>query len=235
VQPFLLLVLFFNKHVANPNNSFCALRDGLDAGDYTRFPAVTYGTVLETRIQNIVNEFSEYGAAVDDIEALLGGPMVSRTASGLNDVGYNIYPGNYQKSITANLPTGTIPNSIIQVNPNGTSIGYWRVGPITSPYGRFARAFDFDSDFNQMTFETTGFSGNVSLTLTYYDDIVGEFQLFTMSDQVQQSMMTIQTTGSDTWKQLVTSFTNFVPGTSIYLSQTDAYNYRFHMLELSLE
>ena len=82
----------------------------------------------------------EQGARQEDPVSGAANPMHNREAERLNDVGWNVHPGNYE----ANL---------VQVAPDLTSVGRWRVGDIKHElYGRFARAFHGESDRNQMFF-----------------------------------------------------------------------------------
>ena len=66
--------------------------------------------------------------------------MASRRRNGTNDVGYRIWQGNYGNGL------------IEQLSPFETSIGYWGVGPIDQPYGRYARGFESATGRTDMAF-----------------------------------------------------------------------------------
>src|SRR6266487_2744341 len=104
------------KDPAKSTNAMCALRDGLDASDATRFPSATYGTVAKTtnRFNKIWSSFKTYGEKLDDPSNAILSEMDNLSATGINDVGWGIFPGNYDRYIH-------------QINANTTSIGYWNV------------------------------------------------------------------------------------------------------------
>ena len=56
--------------------------------------------------------------------------MASRKSSGMNDVGWQIHAGNYEKWMT-------------QLSPGAGDVGLWRINSTdpSQPYGRFARGF----------------------------------------------------------------------------------------------
>ena len=127
---------FFNRYAGLQNpavspRAFCALRDGLDASDFDRFPAAKFGGKLGRkrdveRYVRIAEAFSEHGARMDDPQKALGGGMVNRKRNGSNDVGWGILPGNYSRFLT-------------QLDPGSGDIGFWNIDE--SIYGRFARGF----------------------------------------------------------------------------------------------
>jgi len=128
------------KDAGTSPGAWCALRDGLDAGDHTRFPEAKFGSGSLRgsahemagglqRTLNIAKAFEPYGAVQGDPEKAMALVMQNRSAKRMNDVAWNIEAGNYRRYLE-------------QYDPNGTSQGYWRVGPKDQPYGRFARGFD---------------------------------------------------------------------------------------------
>ena len=101
---------FFNKYAGHTEAetapaAFCALRDGLDASDFERFPADRFGGEpgkkrdVERYIR-IAEAYAQQGARMDDPEKAIGGGMLNRKRSGPNDVGWGIWPGNYCRFLT---------------------------------------------------------------------------------------------------------------------------------------
>jgi hypothetical protein len=134
------------KDAATSPGAWCALRDGLDAGDRARFPDDKFGTGQFRsgdpaeglqRSLNIAKAFERFGALQGDPEKAMALVMQNRSAKRMNDVGWNIEAGDYRRYME-------------QYDPNGTSQGYWRVGSKDQPYGRFARGFDTASGRNAM-------------------------------------------------------------------------------------
>jgi hypothetical protein len=120
-----------------------ALRDGLDAADTARFPEVLYGRAAQTntdRFAAIAATFAARGAAQGDAVAATRPPLGSRSPTSLNDVGWRVSAGNWGNGLA------------VQLAPNETSVGWWRVGPRAAPYGRFARGFHAASGRTAMSF-----------------------------------------------------------------------------------
>ena len=120
-----------------------ALRDGLDAADTARFPEALFGGASQTNtVRNaaIVAAFAARGAAQGDAAAATRPPLGSRSPASLNDVGWRVSAGNWGNALA------------MQLAPNETSIGWWRVGPRAAPYGRFARGFHAASGRTAMSF-----------------------------------------------------------------------------------
>lgn len=128
-------------HPSKPEQSVLALRDGLDSNDTERFPesdfgpAMISGKVNMDRLTRIAAAFTMRGAAEEDPTAAASldhhtPPSYKR--KGMNDVGWNIWRGNYGAWMT-------------QLAPDETSVGWWRVGSRAQPYGRFARGFEHAS------------------------------------------------------------------------------------------
>jgi hypothetical protein len=120
-----------------------ALRDGLDAADTARFPEALFGGASQTntaRNAAIVAAFAARGAAQGDEAAATRPPLGSRSPASLNDVGWRVSAGNWGNALA------------VQLAPDETSIGWWRVGPRAAPYGRFARGFHAASGRTAMSF-----------------------------------------------------------------------------------
>ena len=159
----------------------CALRDGLDFSDTGRFPESIYGAAVvtnEARVRAITKVFASFGAEEGDIvSATADSAMASRKPKKLNDVGWRVLPGNFGNG-----------GALTQLAANETSIGWWRVGPISAPYGRYARGFEAASNKTIMSFvlDTRLWGGlplppssgvALQLRVTYYDSGSGAFTI----------------------------------------------------------
>lgn len=170
---------FFNRYAGQiypttATDAFCALHKGLDAADTKAYPEEKFGKASRTNLERMLKitaEYSKYGAAVDDKQGLLLGQVRQRdTQTGLNDVGWDIWPDNYGRFL-------------YQIDADATSIPHWRVGgPITktsSLYSRFGRGFEHASGKDAMYFKLhEGFSQGrepkvVTITVVWYDATAG--------------------------------------------------------------
>jgi hypothetical protein len=242
---------FFQKYGGYKNpafalGAFCALRDGLDANDFKRFPAEKFGAgTLENkkegmqRTVNIAKAFAKQGAKQGDPRGSMGGQTNNHHAKAINDVNWNIFRSNYQRYIT-------------QYNPNETSIGYWSVGNIKQPEGRFARGFDHTSGKDAMYFNVDdklfkNFPNNgakkVKIRISYFDN-GGKWKL--VYDAVNNKNKTAyeQTnTNTGKWKDITIPVTDayfgnrLEHGTDIALinSITNGKDAIFHMVEVIKE
>jgi hypothetical protein len=237
---------FFTNHAGykNPKTSryaFVALRDALDQGDTARFPEAQFGAFngadSPTRYQKIAAAFAQYGAKQGD--ALNQAKMtlqLSTALNALNDVGFKIWPGNYGKYLD-------------QINPNGTSQGYWRVGPLTQPYGRYARGFNIGKGMNRMyfnvdntMFDTSGLAGKeqIQVRVVYFDKGVGAWALhYDATGNADKQAYLMTNTNTNTWKEKTATitdanFNNRGPLKSdISLVNTDSIDEIFHMIEIT--
>ena len=121
-----------------------ALRDGLDSNDTVRFPEDKFGEATfenQARLTAIAAAFSERGAREEDpvAAASIGNGAKSFDRDGMNDVGWNVFRGNYGVRLT-------------QLAPTKTSVGWWRVGPLSQWFGRFGRGFEHGSGKDTMGF-----------------------------------------------------------------------------------
>ena len=170
---------FFNRYAGQiypttATDAFCALHKGLDAADTKAYPEEKFGKASHgnvDRMLKICAAYAKYGAAVDDKKGLLLGQVRQRdTQTGLNDVGWNIWPDNYGRFL-------------YQIDAEATSVPHWRVGgPITktsSIYSRFGRGFEHASGKDAMYFKLhEGFSQGsdpkvVTITVVWYDATAG--------------------------------------------------------------
>jgi hypothetical protein len=237
---------FFTSHAGykNPRTAryaYVALRDGLDQADTTRFPESIYGTYSGVnsplRYQRITNAFSDFGAKQGDVVHQASTSLeLAKELDKMNDVGYKIWPGNYGKYLD-------------QINPNGTSQGYWRVGSTSQPYGRYARGFNTDEGMNRMyfnvddrMFDAGGLAGKeqIQIRVVYFDKGTGTWALrYDATSSNDKLARLVTNTNTNTWKEetiTVTDayFNNRGPnGSDISLVNTDTADDIFHMIEIT--
>ena len=232
------------KDAAKSPGAWCALHDGLDAGDFGRFPASEFGAGKFRgedragglqRTLNIAKAFARYGAAQGDPEKAMAAVMQNRSAQRMNDVGWNIEAGNYQRYLH-------------QYDPDGTSQGYWRVGPKDQPYGRFARGFDTASGKNTMYFDVVDrfFGGKalagaypVRVRVIYFDSGRGSWALrYDAVKSREKTALTVQNTDTGRWKEVSATLPDALFGnrcahsTDLMLVNTSRENTLFHLIEV---
>lgn len=171
-QPRMLPVLQFFSHYAgarkgadNPG-AWAVLRDGLDVSDTYRWDEATYGlgdngTNLDRcwAIINATAKLQPWHPPKLDAPDNEGCGQHRRKGHGLNDAGWQVYPGNYAQFLT-------------QVKPEQTSVGAWRVGPADEIFGRYGRSASHVS--TSMYFKTTEeafakHNGPAFARIVYYD------------------------------------------------------------------
>lgn len=236
---------FFNTWAAEldpltARGGFCILHEGLASDDTTKFPIATYGAATKAntdRYTAICAAYASQGAKMDDLNAATLGQVAQRRAQiGFNDSGWGIWPGNYERFI-------------IQMNPDSTSKGLWRVnGTLTTsshPYDRFARRFDSASSRNTMYFDINdnllpSLGQPVRLSVDYLDRGTGQFAIrYDAVGNNQKTALTVTKTGSNTWKTasaIVTdwAFRNLGPnGSDLILVNLDSDDDIFHKLEVT--
>jgi len=233
------------KDAATSPGAFCALHDGLDAADLKRFPESQFGfgkfgndTERKNsipRMIKIAEAFAMYGAKQGDPEKGVALTMKNRDAKLMNDVGWNIEAGNYQRYMK-------------QYDPNGTSQGYWRVGSKDQPYGRFARGFDTATGKNVMYFDIVDrfFGGKplagvslVEVRVVYFDSGHGDWKLkYDSVKDKEKTAISVKNTNSGRWKEVSVTlsdanFGNRCPNsTDLMLVNTSMENTLFHMIEV---
>ncbi|MCX7013095.1 MAG: beta-galactosidase [Candidatus Sumerlaeota bacterium] len=234
------------KDPATSPGAWCALRDGLDAGDTKRFPVEQFGPGKFApskkdqsegiqRCMNIIQAFEKYGAKQGDPAKGMALIMQNRDAKAMNDVGWNIWPGNYG-------------NYLEQYDPNGTSQGWWRVGPMDQPYGRFARSFDVASGKNRMCFDLDDqfFAKDapgpraVVLRVVYFDQGKGSWALkYDATDSAEKTALEATNADTGRWKEAKAAiadgrFENRCPNkTDLMLVNTSQEDTIFHMVEVT--
>jgi len=240
VQEYHFAFDFFNKHgehidAAISPYAFCALRDGLDASDTTRFSETEYGTAQgETlsRLLNILIDFAPYGAVVEDESVTGSGPMQFRQRTGYVDVLYGGVRGNYHKFL-------------YQIDPTAESIGWWHVGSKASPYGRFARSFHFSSGKTAMYFRLDDrFISDKSsphaakVFITYFDEGDGSWELlYNAPSAGMQNALTITCGDTQSWKKVELGLSAMMldgsleKGADLILRYISGSDTKFHMVE----
>jgi hypothetical protein len=229
------------KNPATASRGMCMLKDAIDASDAVRFPASQYGAVTQTatRYNNVLAPFISYGAKLDDVNtAISTGEMDLLGAKGINDVAWNIFPGNYERFIH-------------QINANETSSGYWNVQSAepNTPYGRFARGFDLAKGKDGLYFDVEdAFLHNapldgaypVMIEITYLDRGNGKFQLFyDGKGNANSSSLAITCANTNTWKKTSVTindayFGNLsANGSDFYIKNTGTENVIFALVEIS--
>jgi hypothetical protein len=228
------------KNPKTARYAYVALRDGLDQSDTVRFPQSSFGVYsgvnsLE-RYKNITLAFASYGAKQGDVSGQADpGLDQAKQLNALNDVGFKIWPGNYGKYLD-------------QINPNGTSQGYWRVGSTSQPYGRYARGFN-TSKGNRMYFNvdntmfaTGGLAGKeqIQIRVVYFDKGTGTWALhYDATGNADKQAYPMTNTNTNIWKEKTititdANFNNRGPKDSdISLVNTDSTDEIFHMIEVT--
>jgi hypothetical protein len=226
----------FQKKADKATQAFIALRDVLDYSDTNRFSVGVYGNARKsnaTRVNNILAQYAAYGAINEDTAAVTGttGSSYLSGSSGLNDCVWNVIGRNYQQHIT-------------QFDPNGTSVGLWRVGSTNQPYGRFARGFQHASGKDAMYFNFAADfpakrAAQVTFKVIYYDKTTNSTWAFKY-DAGSSSLATalsVTNIGDVTWKTVSVTVTNAVlqnngpNGSDFALVNTDGVDDIFHMIE----
>ena len=237
---------FFNKYAGQiypktATDAFCALHKGLDAADTKAYPEAKYGNASHKnveRMEEIVAAYAKYGATVDDKNGLLLGQVRQRdTQTGLNDVGWDIWPDNYGRFL-------------YQIDADATSIPLWRVGgPITktsSIYSRFARGFEHASGKDAMYFKLhDGFSQGrepkvMTVTVVWYDATAGStWKLDYDAGQAKmKTALTVTGKGDKQWHHETVTVEDAVfqrggtKGSDIALVNTDVKDDIFSLIEV---
>ena len=214
---------FFNKYAGHTDPAtapaaFCALRDGLDASDFERFPAVKFGGQPgekkdAERYVRIAKAYAAYGARMEDPQKALGGGMLNRKSSGHNDVGWDALPGNYSRFLT-------------QIDPGSGDVGRWSTDETI--YGRFGRAFEHKSGKKQMRFQLdAGFNAKkAKVTVTYLDKGTGSWSIELPG---KDGATRIQNKNSGAWKTQTVPFSGISDLVLKYDSGDDTI---FHLIEV---
>ncbi|CAN5502508.1 hypothetical protein BH10BAC2_BH10BAC2_28790 [soil metagenome] len=238
---------FYNRYAgqkkpSTATNAMCALRDGLNAADTSRFPIRTYGKADRKdtmRYKNIAAKFAKFGAKLEDPVTATLSELNNLVAKGINDVGWDVFSGNYDRYLH-------------QLKANETSTGFWNVNALAdsnSIYGKFARGistangkdalyFDVDSLF----LNNTPVNGTypVIIDIIYLDSGYGGFNLFYDAKTVtDKQSIAVTATNSGTWKTAsVTLYDAYFGnrgfnGSDLYVKAADKQNVLFSIVELT--
>lgn len=236
---------FFNKYAGQKDASkslhaMCALKDVIDASDVVRFPENIYGhaTRTTTRMQSVLTPFITYGAKLEDPYTATLGEYGNLSATGINDVGWDLFPGNYERYLH-------------QVDANTTSAGYWNVqsSDPNSMYGRFARGFDLTNGKDALYFDVEdAFLKNkvlngsypVMIEITYLDKGTGSFQIYyDAQGGSNTSSITVTCKNSGQWKKASVTLSDAYfgnrgkNGSDFYIKNTGSENVIFSIAELT--
>ena len=225
----------FNEPAGSPG-AFCALRRGLDASDTTSFPVGKFGPAEKNnraRYVAIASAYAPLGARQGDPDKALGGGMRNRQADDQNDVGWGIWPGNFDRHL-------------VQLRPDETSIGVWNVGPAKHPYGLFARRFDTATRRRAMNFQIAdgffaapGKPQNVRLRVVYLDVGQGRWDLVHATARGEQLARSVELAGSGEWREISVTLTDSIwdhrlgGGGDLALRHAGGTDTVFHLLELA--
>lgn len=229
-----------SKQPATSEYAMCYLKDALDASNTTRFPAGTYGAATrynEARYISIKNAFAAYGALLEDPTRATLTEQDNLDATGTNDVGWKIFPGNYERYLT-------------QINANATSAGYWNVtsADTLTMYGRFARGFDvangknglyFDLDNNFLNNTPLNAQYPVTIDVIYLDNGTGSWQLYyDANDSSDKPSISVTCTNTNLWKKASVTLWDAYLGnrgsnsSDFYIQNTGSENVIFQIVEL---
>jgi hypothetical protein len=238
---------FYNKYAGQKNpatatNAMCALRDGLNAADTIRFPVSMYGKADRTdtvRYKNIAAKFARFGAKQEDPVTATMSELNNLMATGINDVGWDIFAENYKRYLH-------------QLKPNETSTGFWNVdAPADSNalHGKYARGISTASGKNALYFDVDSLFLNrspvngkypVVIDITYLDSGSGGFRLFyDAKTATDKPSVAIAVTNTGIWKKASVTlydayFGNRASGSSdFYISAANNQNVLFSIVELS--
>lgn len=231
---------FYNKYAGQKDpteaiGAFSAMKDVLDAADTERFPESEYGKAIDTnkeRFEAIAKAYEKFGARNGDINHAIGGTMSNRQSKAMNDVGFDLVPGNYELFLT-------------QIDANATSQGWWNVGPKDQPYGRFARSFDVKNGKNDMYFVLNKdfFAKKrdkaVKVRVVYLDEGSGKWSLkYVDKNGALKTAKTTTNKNTGKWKEVTVEIkdaaflANGPKGADLILSNESQENTIFHMVEL---
>ena len=186
---------------ATATTAFSIFHEGLNSADTVKFPESIYGNARQpnlSRYQAICNDPKYYnrGARIDDTEAVVRGQVFQRDSQEFyNDAGWDICEGNIERFMT-------------QINPDGTSIGLFRVrGPLTSTsskYDRFARSFENSTGKNTMYFqlhpELPVSNKRLKFTIIWLDKTAGSTWAFEYRRSSGIRSRTFTGTGTNQWR-----------------------------------
>jgi len=150
----------------------------------------------------------------------------------LNDVGWEIYRGNYEHFLE-------------QIDPAATSVGLWRVGPKDQPFGRYARGFEHATGKAALfyrfdpRFLTSGADRRAEVRVVYFDGGSGRWALrYHASDGTMKQAAEVQKKNTGRWQEIIVpidgaSFGGQGPrGCDLQLQNPDTEDDIFHLVEV---
>ena len=137
------------------------------------------------------------------------------SASGPNDVGWGIWPGNYCRFLT-------------QIDPGSGDVGLWNIDD--SIYGRFARSFDHASGKTQMRFKLDeAFRASaVRVNVTYFDKGTGSWSIGLPG---KSGGTLVRNTNSSVWKTRTIALNDVA---ELVLKHEAGDDTVFHMIEVEI-
>ena len=236
---------FFNRHAgqiypSTANAAFVIFHEGLNSENTTKFPESIYGKaqkINQDRYTAICKAYSDKGAKMSDIYSATQGQVYQRESqTGFNDAGWDIEENNYGRWIT-------------QLNPDGTSIGLFRVrGPInvnSSKYDRFARSFQSSTARNAMYFKfheelfSTNAPNSLTFKITWLDKNPRSEWAFKYYNSIGvKTALKVIGVGDNQWKSVNATINDAVVnkqgpmGSDFILENTDAIDDIFHGIEV---
>jgi hypothetical protein len=232
-------IRFFNKYAGHHEASsapaaFCALRKGLDASDVKTYPESEYGAAAKSNIDRylkIAAAFSGYGAKQGDPAKAIGGGMINRKRQDYNDVGWEIHDGNYARFLE-------------QIDPEGTSVGWWHRGPKESIYSRFARSTDVEKGKDVLYFDVDddfiSRPERVTVRVVWLDEGNANWEVrYNAPGRSDKKAFTVKNKNSGDWQEKVVTLEDFQPqnagpmGADLILVNTGDADLVVHMIEVN--
>jgi len=235
----------FNKYAPQiwpdrATGAFIALHEGLDANDKDKYPESKYGRGDDVaRAKKICSAHAEFGCRLDDTsDALTKGQVLQRhTQKGYNDVGFDIWPTNYQRWLE-------------QIDADVTSQGIFRVGGTlnahSSPYSRFARTLLHHQNKTGMFFKLHEDFARLNpirslrFRVVWYDSAVGSWQLKYKSTSGSESIGHSQSmVGGKKWNEALFTLPDaamdrsYDRGSDFKIVSKDSTDAVFHMIEIA--
>jgi len=136
-----------------------------------------------------------------DPEKAIGGGMVNRKSEDYNDVGWRILEGNYCRHIQ-------------QIDPEGTSTGWWHKGPKESIYSRFARSTS-KANGNAMYFDLNDAfyspGSKILVRIVWLNEGTSEWELqYDAIGKTDKTAFTIKNSNTGKWQEKIVELTDAV-------------------------
>ena len=215
----------------------------MNSENKAKFPESIYGKTQKINLDRyleICKAYSDKGAKMDDVSAAQYGQVFQREhQKGLNDAGWDIEEGNYERWIT-------------QINPENTSIALFRVrGTIdqnSSIYDRFARSFQNSTGRNTMYFKfhedlnSNNDIEELTFKITWLDkNKNSKWALKYQNESGEQTAKRVKGVGGNQWKTVEVTVRDAVfsksgeLGSDFSLRNLNEIDVIFHGIELSIK